>query len=62
MDEHRENRGQMAGMGRDEEAAPERPRRRCQCYLLSAMPGVFLPSFLRPLFLLPARTPSSKGA
>ena len=52
----------MAGMGKDEEAAPERPRRHCQCYLLGVVLGNFLPSFLRPLFLLPAQTPSSKGA
>lgn len=48
-------------MGRDEGTAPKSPHQQSQCYLLSAALGNFLPSFLRPLFLLPVRTPSSKG-
>lgn len=49
-------------MERDEEVAPERPHRHCQCCLLGAVVCNFLSSFLQPLFLLPAQTPSSKGA
>lgn len=61
MAEGKREKREQIGVGRDEGTVPESPHQHNQCYLLGAEPGNFLPSFLWPLFLLPAWTPSSKG-